>query len=700
MVQPINAAPYTNYQGFDDESKRTQAVVAQATPTHLPLCPLYTPWGTTDATVVDTGALSSIFGVDTFNTRSAFFNHQSLYAQMILSQGNQIMVQRLIPSDAGPKARILLSLDIVADSIQQYTRNSDGSYALDVNGAKIPVTGAGAKIPGFVGKWVLNNWLTGQNAETFGECQVRAGSLVSSVGSTQSQLYPIVEFEATFQGALGNNLGLRLIAPTTGDASPLNSAEAGRVMSYIYRMQMVQRATALSSATVIPSQSGEQWADFSFLPGAYDPNTDQDLDFQTVLATAFSQHGIPSNPPIYGSFETSKVYQSNLATVLGMIGAAEAPLGLLPDATLTADSPDLYTVNPFSAVNYDGIPYYTLQLEGAASGGLIFTPNSTFYAVGASDGTMTQASFDADVATFFNSVATSPLLDLAKYPFSILYDSGYTLQTKYLMAPLLGLRPDIAVIASTQSALDPLNTPDQDSSIAVALAAMFGNYPDSTVYGTACCRAMIVGSAGTLLNSGYTAKNVPLSLQLAKTFAAYMGAGNGIWDSTVPPDENPQNIVNLFRDVNAAYKPALARSKDWATGLVWIENFDTNTQYFPALASVYPNDTSILKGFMNILIACDLVKIAHSVRRYLSGISRLTDAQFVQRSNQLINAAVKGRYAGRVSITPNTFYSTQDVANGYSWSCEITMYGNNMRTVASDTIIARRLSDLATTATS
>lgn len=690
MATPINAAPFTQFLGIDDESKRAQTVAAQATPTHLPLHPLYTPWGPTEATVVDTAGLTATYGADMFNPRSAFFNSQSLFAQTILGQGNQVMIKRLLPADVGPKARLLLSLDIVADTVQQYMRNADGTYKLDAQGAKQPVVGVGAMLPGYKAKWVLNQWLdSGEEPELFGQCQVRAGSLVSST-EAQSQLYPIWELEGTFFGEPGNNFGLRLVTPTTEDASaPLNAAQAARVQSFLYRLQLVQRTSALSSASVIKTQGGEQWTNFSFKPGAFDPNTDQNLAVATVLEKSYSEHGIPGNAPVYGPFENSKVYQANLEAILAMVGELEAPLGLLPVESMDAASDALYTVNPFSAVNYDGVPYYTLQLQGAGQGGLIFTPNSTCFAAGASNGTMTPASYDADVAAFAQSF---DLFDMAKYPFSFIWDSGYSLPTKKALAGLLAQRPDLVIPFSTQSVLDPQNTAEQDSSIAMALAAYIGNFPESTVYGTPACRAAIIGSSGYLLNSNY-AGLVPITLQLAKRFAAFMGAANGVWDTSVPPDENPYNIVDMFRGVNSSYKSALARSKDWTTGLVWIENFDMNTQYFPALASVYTNDTSILKSFMNVIIAIDLIKIAHQVRRQLSGISSLTDAQFVQRSNQLINAAVKGRYGNRVSISPNTYYSSTDVANGYSWHCDITMFGNNMRTVGSDTIIARRMSD-------
>jgi hypothetical protein len=551
---------------------------------------------------------------------------------------------------------------------------------------------------GFIGKWVINQWLTGENAQAYGESTSRQGSLTNSV-ATQSTLYPILEFQATFIGSQGNNLGFTLLVPTGADASnPLNVAEAERVGAWIYRMQFLQRTSSTTTGSVITTQQGAQYQDFTFLPGAYDDVTDENLDFQYQLANAFSATSTQTGgAPVYGPFQNAYIYQNYLTQILAEIGTTEAPNGTLVSNTFEgASDPNLYLVNPFTAVSLNNVPYYTLQLQGPSAGGAIFTSNSTFYGSGASDGTLSLSNYDTAVQDWFNDFDA---LDMAKYPFSVLWDSGFSLNTKYAMISLLGQRPDIWLMLATQQAGQPQNTADQDLSTAQALAAMLGNYPESTVYGTAVCRGAVIGGSGYLLSSTYT-QLVPLSLQLAQTFAAYMGAGNGIWNASVPPDENPQNIITLFRNTNATFMTASARNSAWSAGLVWVEDYDINSQYFPALASVYNNDTSVLKALMNVIIAVDLIKIAHQVRRQLSGISSLTDAQFIARSNQQILNLTKGRYAGRVQISPNTYFSTQDQANGYSWSCAITMYANNMLTVGSATVIAQRMSALTTSSNS
>lgn len=691
MSTPLNAAPLTNWLGIQDDSTAQQLPQPLQVPTHLPLCPLYTPWGPATATLTTPANITSTFGANVFNTRSAYYTHQSLYAETVLDAGNQIMIQRIIPEDAPAPARMLLSLDFVAEpALQQYQRNSDGTYFLNSNGQKVAITGAGATAAGFIGKWVLNSMPEGS---VFGEVPTVAGSITNSA-AVQSQVLPILEFEATFQGSQGNNQAIRLLVPTGADASnPMNVPEAERVGAWIMRLVMLSRVSATASWNILNTQSGQSYADFTLLPNAYDDTTSQNLDFQFALSNGYSAK-TPGFPRTYGPFENAFIYQTNLKSTLALVGAREATYGTLPSSTFTgATDPNLYLVNLFTAVSTENIPYYSLQLQGSSAGGLIYTSNSAFPAVGGGDGTMTQASFDEDVASWIGGF---DLLDLASYPFSTVYDSGFSLTTKYALISLLGQRPDIWLNLVTQIATEPQNTPDQDLSTAQALSAMVGTYPESVVYGTAACRANIVGGSGYLLSGTYSGI-VPLSLQLAKTFAAYMGAANGQWNSTVPPDENPYNLITLFENTNTAYMTATARNAAWNAGLIWAEAFDMESQYFPALASVYTNDTSVLKAMMNVIIAVDLIKIAHQARRTLSGISSLTSAQFVQRSNQLIINLVKGRYAGRVQVVPNTYYTAADTANGYSWSCAITMYANNMMTVGSATVIAQRMSALSNT---
>lgn len=683
----ISAAPFANLLGIQDVSGRPPVIDAEVTPSHLPHVYLYAEKGPTLPQLVSGDSLTSLFGAKTLDTRSPYFNHQSVLANILQGAGNAIMLQRILPADAGPKSRLLLSLDIVAEpALPQWQRNADGSFKRDANGDKMQVTGGGATAAGYLARWVVNDW---DVEEGFGEVVSKVGSIINSV-STQSTVYPILELEASWVGAYGNNLGLRLTAPTTNSGAPLNNSVAEAIKAYIYRAQLVSRLDAASSATTVETLQGEPFVEFALKTGAIDKTTDSELAIEEVLLQAYQAIGTPGFPDQYGPFGSMKFYRDNYELVAAMIGALEAPKGLLPELTMDGDSDYLYHINPFTATTFEGVPYHTLTIQGPADGGVLFNDNTVVYAIGGSDGTMSDSLFDGLVRT---ELANYNYLDDAVYPQSVIYDTGFTLDTKYAMLTPIGKRKDMYVVLSTQDVLEPQNTASQEASIATGLKTAARNYPESEIYGTPVCRAIVIGSSGHLINSKYKGL-LPLTIEFAQKCARYMSAGNGIWKSGLGFDVPPNNQITMFRDVNSTFKPAAQRNADWEIGLVWVQNFDRRSLFWPAVQTVYDDDSSVLNSAINMIVAVELEKVAQRTWRNLTGISNLTADQFIERSNRLITEQTEGRFDGRVRIIPETFYTSKDEQRGYSWSCKIHMYAPNMQTVGTYTIVAHRISDL------
>lgn len=695
MSNIINAAPLANLQGIQDVSGRATVFEPEVRPTHLPHVYLFAEKGPTLPQLASGDAFQSIYGPKTLDPRSPYFNHQSQLANILQGAGNALMVQRVIPADAGPKARFLLSVDIVDDVVAQYQRGADGNFLKDANGAKIPITGAGATIPGHKVKWVINSWQTGGGTdEAFGEVTSKVGSLVNAT-SDQSTVYPILEFEANFVGAYGNNLGVRLTAPHSNSAAAMNDTVATAIKSYLYRLMLVERPSADTTAQVVETLAGEQFIDFAFKSGAVDAKTDTELSLEDTFFPSYENLDSPGMPPQYGPFGRMKIYESNLETVLAMIGALEAPRGLLPEATMDADSEYLHHVNPFTATDFHGVPYYTVDVQGPLAGGISFTDTTTLYAAGGSDGTMTFDSFDALVRgeLLVYGRGEADLLDWAKYPQSVIYDSGFSLDTKLAMLTPLGVRKDIAVVLSTQDVSQEPNTPSEESSIAISLRTAARNFPESEIFGTSVCRALIVGHCGKLISSKYKGY-LPLTIELAQKFATYMGAGNGVWATGKNPTAPGNNRVTMFRDVNATFKSASVRNKDWDNGLVWVQSYDRRDLFFPALQTVYADDSSVLNSALHMFACVELEKVSQRTWRDLTGIDDLTAEQFIERSDALIAADVENRFDGRYVIVPETFYTEKDVTRGYSWSTKIHLYADNMKSVGTYTVVAHRKSDL------
>jgi hypothetical protein len=691
MDNIIGAAPLAILNGIQDNSASPPVLNPETLPQHLPHVYLFCQTGPTLPQLVDSSAVSSLYGAATFNLRSPYATHATVLANAIQGAGGSMMLQRVLPSDAAPPAAFGLYLDLLAEpAVPQYQRNSDGTYLLDQTGKKQAVVGSGATAAGYIGKWVLMP-ITGP----LGAGEVVAGSQIGTAG-VQSQLYPICEFLTSFAGAAGNNLGAVLWAPTLLSDNPVNATLINSALSYIYRLQFVQRPDALSSAATITTIDGDQYVDFCFTPNVIDPATDLVVSYDQAVIPAYENLDTPGNPPVYGPFQQFYVYQNNLATILPLIYTAEFESGLMGLAP-AAPQTNSGLVNLFGATDPNGVPYYNFTLVGPSAGGLLFSENTTQFASGGADGTMNFATFDTAVANQLANYGSleAPLLDDALYPQSVIYDSGFTLPTKEAMLTPIGLRKDIIVVLSTQDVSLPANSGAEESSIAVALRTAANNYPESTMYGTSVCRAVVVGQCGKQINSQWLGI-LPLTIELATKAVGYMGAGNGVFKNGFGFDISPNNQITSFRDINALEKGAVARNNDWTTGLVWAQSYDRKSNFWPAVQTVYADDTSVLNSFINVCIAVELEKVCQRTWRDLTGITSLTNNQFIQRSNQLIQSRTSNRFDGRVIIDANTYFTSQDVARGYSWSCSITMYAPNMKTVGQFTVVARRKDDYPT----
>lgn len=697
MSTVFNAAPMPYLNGINDKSRGQAVTEAEAQPTHFPHFYIYAEKGPTEPTVVGDGALASIYGIKTLDPRYPYFTHQSQFLSTTLAAGNACFVQRVIPDDAGPKSRVLISLDVLPIAIQQYQRDVSGKFVLDAAGAKIPLTGPDATKPGYRLKWVTNSWTVGSPAvsQEFGQVATRTGSMVDA-DSNQSTLYPLFEFEADSVGADGNNKAIRIVAPTTDSDNPLNTDAAAAVNAYLFRLYTLSRSSAELSPNIVNAQTGDTYMTFALKADAIDLTNDSDYGFNDRLIEnyqALNQPGVST--PIYGPFGRQHLYAVNVQAILTLLATKEAPLGLLPSTEVDVES--IYTVNPFTGVNYNNVPYYTIEVVGAADGGQRWGDNTQVYAAGGSDGTMDLEKFDLLVRNELLNYGDGewPMLDWAKYPVSAYYDSGFELDTKYAFFIPMSKRKDVAVTVSTHIVGKPQLTSSEESSMALSLYTAAANYPESTIYGTSTVRATVVAQSGKLISSNYR-QYLPLSLELCAKRAAYMGAGTGYWTSTAAYDSKPGNQLALFdvNTVNSRWVPQLTRYRDWANGMTWVQNYDRKSLFFPAVQTVYSDDTSVLNSDINMWIAVDLQKVSLRNWRDMVGNSKLTDDQFLERSDEQISEAVLGKYDNRAVIQPRTYYTSADKRRNYSWSVDINMYVGYMKTAGQFTINAYGLSAL------
>ena len=137
------------------------------------------------------------------------------------------------------------------------------------------------------------------------------------------------------------------------------------------------------------------------------------------------------------------------------------------------------------------------------------------------------------------------------------------------------------------------------------------------------------------------------------------------------------------------------RNRNWDVGLNWVTRYDRTSYVFPAIKTVYGDDTSVLTSYLTACAIIQLNKIAHKAHRTFSGISGLTPAQFTKRVNDFVSEQVRGKFDDRFVIRPRAYFTSLDEVRNYSWTLPIDIWAAGMKTVMTTYVVARRIEDYA-----
>lgn len=692
----LNAAPMTILRGVQDLSTRVVDPEAEALPTHLPKVYIYAEKGPASPQLVSGATRTNVYGTNTFDIRKPYANHQTVLSNLLSSVGNAQMIERIIPEDAGPRSNFLLSLDVLETEVEQFQRNSDGTLVLDlIDGSPIPVVPA-ATLPGFKAKWVITRITKKEDEVKFGVVSNTPGDQVSSGGSpAQSVRYPILQFWASSPGAAFNNSAIRLWAPLETSPIPVNSKALSAMNLYPMRLAVMRRLTETDTVRPVETQFAEQYIDFTFKPEVINPLTDGRYSLQDIFLKSYQNLENNGFPIEYGDFGGVKVYDANVQELVKMFYDAEIPHRTAhSDFSSTPKDGEEWLFNFVSGMSSKGEPYYTFALDGNAANAIRLTDSTTLFAGGGADGTMSDELFAQAVSSAVAQYANpnSQLQDTAVNVESIIYDTGFPLSTKRELCKFISERKDTFVVLSTYDVNGGEMTASEEHSVATALKTYLQMYPESDYFGTSTMRGLIMGRYGVLTNSQYK-KKLPVSLELAVKAARMMGSSDGKWREGNVFDRAPNNEVTMFEKVNVTFTPAAVRNKDWTLGLNWVQSFSRRELFFPALKTVYDEDTSVLNSFFVAMACVELQKVGERVWREFTGSVRLTNAQLVDRVNAAVENKTIGRFCDMFKVVPAAYHSAADEQRGYSWTLPIKLYANNMATVMTLDIQAYRMSD-------
>lgn len=687
MVNITSAAPRIIQNGVNDVSRRVVTAEREAIPTFLVKVWGYAKTGPTDPQLVVGNGRTLLYGADSFNERSKYATHATALSNTLNSKGNIQMFQRVVPKDAGPKSSLRIYLDLLETNVPEYERGEDGGIIKDADG--LPKE-TGVLIPGYKARWVVKQI----PLDDFGLGTNQPGDMTDGV--KQSVLYPWKDLEVPYIGEDGNNVGLRMWSPVTVGLTPFDERLLTETKFYPYNLACLRRTDALSTGRLVLTNNAASSVQVALKPDAIDRNTDRIMSVSDVFIQSYDNVDDLSLPPQKGPFGALFVYTDKIEEVNRKIYAAEAPYANeFSDITGLDVDDELWMINAIGGFSSKNVPYQSFIIDTTGTDTVRMSENSVFYARGGSDGTMNETLFAELVAEEVTEYANpnSPLMNRAVHCESFVIDSGFPLATKYKLIDAIAIRKDIGVILSTHDVLGKTLTAAEESSVGAALRTRLQLYPESDVHGTSVVRGMVVSHSGIWLDGRYT-KRLPLTLEIAKKAADYMGAANGRWKDGFSFSSAPLSEVTSFKDVNATFKPESVRNNDWNNSIVSVQSFKRRSVFFPALKTAYDDDTSVLNSFQTMAACIELEKVGFRSWQQFTGTDRRTNPVLKRDVETWIADDVKDRFDNNFVILPEVYFTQSDLDRGYSWSTKIKLYAANMKTVNVFDLEAHRMDEL------
>jgi hypothetical protein len=643
---------------IDIQDNSPQAAAAPLPlPLHVPIFFLYAAQGPVNTPVLDTFAGHQVtFGTETFDERGAFFQHPTVFAKEA-GQFQQLIIVRLQDPTA-ETASMVLSVATKPQAITQFQRDpSTNAILKDGSGNPIPKTQSdGTTIvtePGVVLSYTIREMAEGETLTSIATTTAVAGGVTVTT-------YPLMALQGTSPGSMANLSGAKLYYTPSFDAAVVNN-----IGTMTYRFVPSTLNSALNIANPITDIFAAAFNDISFKANAQDPTTDEFYDINDVVRSNYTDQSTGDSLLPYNI----NVFSANAKTV------ADLALSLSPelndDGVVNGNS---WMINILSAIDQAGSPYSHLQVDTASA--QVVNQVIVNYNAGGTDGTISKAALEALTVEFCSGTLNPAIADNFRYPFTHIYDSGYSLASKEGLLNILALRDDVKVELSTQDIANPANSQAQDQSTGSSLRAAALLFPESDLYSTQTVRVSIYQQCG-LLNLDVATSTyrgiVPATLDRMIKRCIYDG-GTFIKGS---PKGRPNSEVTIFNPKSINWTPSSddQKSISWSTGLNYMQYCDTNILFYADLRSVYPIDSSILSSDTFVDRAAIYTK--RIVRQDWTIFAGREDPaprlwnQISKKIDKDINAA----FSGNPSSSTTIFQTAQDIASGSSISVQVAMQG-------------------------
>lgn len=690
MSRTSSAYPHFKFTGVHDLSTRLPAPAPLVSPQHFPLWFIRAPKGD-DVDLLNIPTYNDavrLLGEDAFDERKPYFNHQTLGLRLALQNGNACYVKRI--TTTGPtnsptplkKATAVVMATVDSNTpIYKYQRDENGRvlYNAETNAPLLMDNEGPVPIPG--GVTVKFSVVPVGNMSM----QMLSSPQSSQGGTTVT--YPLWLMEASSNGTGGDVYGFKMWAATPNAPYPGKDSVVSSQNTLIYNAILVQDV-GTSTPQLYPSLKGDPLVTFAFKPNAYDEETNRDLTIQS-LVTEWNDDGFGEGTgPTLGPIGKITVFQQNLDAFLDILRIAEAANA--PTAPM-----DKYLLDFLTATTADGGIAYGYQIDPT---GDVLGANNSFYLSGGADGALDNSSYELAIKNFslygYNTDAC-PAANILKYPFSDIYDTGFSGLVKDVLPVWQGYRQNTSVHSSTfVSGSRALTHAEEISSAAVIQQNML-NQAESNIYATAAYRGTLVLQSG-LLSNGYS-KEVSAIFELLIKRCRYLGAGDGKMSAneadnyTLPVN----NQIQHFKTMSSPNFTGDSEKEAWNQGAIFTVPCGMGQQYFyPFIHTIYPNETSVLTSDIIRHICGHVALLQARTWVLLTGRDDLTtDELFIEESNKVFNALADGVFAGKAILTPTTMFTGADRANGFSWTQSVQVTATTTRNVATFEVVTDRTSN-------
>lgn len=675
-----NGTPNMVFTGVKDNPRQGPAAVQPAFGNLTTLNFIRGNWGPLDEAMMvsDNVTGERIYGSRAFDIGGPYYNYQTALSTMLMGKAVAQAMVRVADANV-KKAGARLLIEYVEDDIDPKNRNADGTFALDVNGGTVD---SGATVSGYRVRFLLEK---SDGTLVVGDGAQAEGTLTGRDGVT-SVILPICDLEATYFGTRGNQFLASLIQPKASNPIVVDTDSIEEMESMIYRLAFRELSANGGSSVPWYTVDENEFIDFSLEPNARDAN-DAVIDFDEMYRSKYQLTGQLTNAQnITGPVDGVYWYQDNIATVLGLLHAAEkAARPSEGDNTIWIGEDNVYSINLFGATNHQNVPYRAIvhaELTDAVVDArqVILSSGGNVIALGGgADGTLDDDAFNQSVLDFANTFGSGiPLNDIKQYPFHWVWDMGLKTETTEALYAITASRPDVIVVGATHEH-GKTSTMDQTANKAASLFAAGSLIPESVIFSTSMSRGAIVPYSIRLKNHQYR-QPISMGYAVAEKLADYLGSGDLVWRvARDPMHKDNKNIEHEVLDYQ--YKPYAFREKMWQNQCIAIESTGHNTVGLVGLQSMNPNDSSVLNSLITMAGVVQATWAMAMAYGEWSG-GQMTEEQLITRCNDSITERTKGIDQTKVRITPNTQVTADDYNNGFSFTMISELTAGAMYTAA------------------